>query len=158
MAENIKTHQDRLLWLAEQEVDCPIYHSNNIEPTCTHITPHCLTCVCGGTGKVPRFPMLREECSTFEGVPIEDWRDHERCDLCWGRGWVFVDSTDATLEALATEGFFVKFIKRIRKMWETTLYQNPSWLPWGDGGEGDTPNEAAVETLYRIVERKEELE
>ena len=149
------THQDRLFWLAGLETEC----TNDSIPGKVRNGNEYLDCpICEGTGKVVRFPMLRQECLTFEGVPIEDWRDHRRCSFCQDRGWRAVDNTDATLAALATLGFFVKFTKRISNMWDTILYQGSSELPWGDGGEGDTLNEAAVSALYNkalVLERKE---
>ena len=148
------THQDRLLWLAEQETEC----TNDSIPGKVRNGNKYLDCpICGGTGKVVCFPMLREECDHLwenEGTNIP-WI-LEECD-CRGRGWLPVDNTDATLAALATLGFFVKFTKRISNIWDTILYQGSSELPWGDGGEGDTLNEAAVSTLYKMSVIEEKL-
>ena len=65
------THAERVLWLAEREEDCLVYHSTNIEPGCTHTSLHCSICICHGTGKVPRYPMLRQECLACRGAGIE---------------------------------------------------------------------------------------
>ena len=52
------THQDRLLWLAGLEIEC----TNDSIPGKVRNGNEYLDCpICGGTGKVARFPMLREE-------------------------------------------------------------------------------------------------
>lgn len=48
--------------LAAMGRDCPIYHSDNIVPKCAHSSPHCPSCICHGTGKIPMFPGVRASC------------------------------------------------------------------------------------------------
>ncbi len=40
-------------------VKCPIYHSDNIGPVCTHESPHCPNCICGGSGEIDYLAALK---------------------------------------------------------------------------------------------------
>ena len=46
------------------------------------LNSHPLSCICGGTGKVPLLEGVREKCRAIIG-------GHEvNCEVCQGRGWV----------------------------------------------------------------------
>ena len=160
MAKNIKTHLDRLLWLAGLETLCPCL-VEELYPQCSVCTDimgpgkHSEKCLqCGGTGKVPRFPMLRQECSTFEGVPIEDWRDDRRCSYCQGRGFIPVDDLEATRKAALENGWTF----RLTSYPASGITEVAITGCLGDARFGKAvnkgANEAAIEALCKVMEKE----
>lgn len=61
---------------------------------------HPLSCICGGSSKLPLLEGVREECSVC--LKWNDWeRQHVKppCPSCQGRGWVPSGNTFKYLEA-----------------------------------------------------------
>ena len=102
------TNTDQLLELAGKMKPCQ-YHpvlEDDSDPTRK-------ICACKGTSLVPRYKSLRRVCgprSKCRGsgrqykFKVIDGRgkfvDNGPCPKCQGRGWMPVDDTDATLEAI----------------------------------------------------------
>lgn len=138
------THAERLLWLAGLMVkcSCPECHGNPVVDS--YVCQGKQLC-CKGTGEVPRFPMLRQECSGAHSQ-IFDNIDSFYCDDCHGRGWVPVNNLEATLEAINSELMF----DRSRRGW-ACLIRGHEWTEWCA-----LPNEAAVLALYQAVKAEED--
>ena len=112
--ERAEGGQERLDWLVEQEKDC-----SNCFPfpdVVGKIAPieHCR--YCGGTGKVPRFPMLRRKCPQEDcalGILSEDdlpfGRQGQPHKFCQGRGWTPTDSLEALQAACKQEGLSLAY-------------------------------------------------
>lgn len=138
-------HAERLLRLAEREISC--------EPAGTGLDGLCTSC--HGTGKVRKFPMLRGY--TVHGVWCPD--SHGHCtrpgdgQSCQGRGWVPVDSTDATVEAILHTGWYVAEISR----WDSPATYTVVLRGAGPKDEVKTVapelNEALVAALYKVEYR-----
>ncbi|KKL20969.1 hypothetical protein LCGC14_2450140 [marine sediment metagenome] len=54
------------------------------------------------------------------------------------------------VERIADMDFEVRPVKR-SSSWTIGLYQHGYSLPWGDGGEGDTLEEALIDTLDILI-------
>lgn len=117
-------HEQRVLLLAEQEVECP----RKVRPLLLH-DQGCGLCL--GTDKALAFPMLWQKCPTCEGSGVETvWKDvwdasgnrttqpaHHPCHNCAaetdfrrGCGWVPDASLGALLDAALGE-FDVHFTR-----------------------------------------------
>lgn len=73
------THEERLLWLARQEVECPVLVEAIFGGTNDSLMVHELrqghaACdKCNGTGKAPHFPICHEpEAHSASGKRIEN--------------------------------------------------------------------------------------
>lgn len=95
-----------VLGLAMLEDDCPAPWRN---PETREPAPHPDACgICHGTGKVARFPMLREVLGQGGFDHSLDCQEMGRCNTayaalegdCDGRGWLPVVTTDALQEAV----------------------------------------------------------
>ena len=163
------THQDRLLAIAEQEIEC----TNDSIPGKVRNGNEYLDCpVCEGTGKVARFPMLRQECPCGKRWPVCDvcYRLNRRSSrpddkgthspfcsgLCRGRGWLPVDNADATVRAMACLGLdgAWRAPHGIVSYWYVELDRDHQLAGMG---QGLSLNEALVAALYKalVLERKE---
>ena len=131
------THEDMLLELAGKMGPCQDLHIGVGSDRCK---------TCGlrradDPGQVPRYPSLRRECPCVQSIACRacyDLRRKKRDDTahsehclgshCQGRGWVPVDDTDATLEAIRTvppleRGKLARIIKNVIEDW--ILVTNP---------------------------------
>mgnify|MGYP001586742837 FL=1 len=133
------THPERLQWIAEQE-----------ERDLTRAWRR------GSKKKVPRFPMLRKVCRICDGVGLI-YPGGTSCPVCptlvpksevlsspKGRGWVPVDSLDATLPC-AYEWRFENLGKEILAYCRLTPYL------MDHSGHGPTHQGAAVSALYKAL-------
>ena len=150
METKVSTHQERLLWLAQQETTC-----RHDKVQAWDITEGPANCPdCGGTGKVPRFPTLRQECPECDGTgwydtPTADYRgiplDRE-CYHCQCRGWVVNYSLEAVLEVALSISEHVGIIKSIRGHIEVQIDG-----PWAKGA---TIKEAAGRALWKKMQEE----
>jgi len=93
--------------VAGREVDCgETYHGMVYLPD----EKHSMSCVCKGTGKVPKFPMLRKDCpdeNCGDGILLNDdlpfGRSGDAHKFCGGRGWLPVDDLEALLDAIESK-------------------------------------------------------
>lgn len=145
------THQERLLWLAEREKDClhpnPQWIPEHPDPGCEEGKWKCSECGAektkayrqileiwtGGTGKVPKFPMLREECPNCRGQITESKNKDSNisCSPCANRGWIPVDNLEATLQGCISAGYSITF---------------------PPGGQANSAS--VIEAVYRVETRK----
>ena len=138
-----QTHAERLLWLAEQEVNCKGYAGGHT------VGYGCLEC--GGTGKVPRFSTLRQECAECGGRGYHyhhlpgGRHPKQECQGCQGRGWVPVDDLLATVPC-AHEWRFERWGNR--DVLATCRLTRTSLTVAEDG---PTYNRAAILALSRAV-------
>ena len=137
-------HSERLLWIAQQERKSKV---PRFKPT-------------------PVFPMLRQVCCVCDGVGLI-YPGGTSCPVCpplspkrevlgspRGRGWVPVDSLEATL-LCADEWRFENRGKEILVYCRLTPYMADN------SGHGLTHQEAAVQALYKALggpREEEELE
>lgn len=80
----------KALELCLKETECVIYHSDNIEPPCTHDSKHCPACVCHGTSRVPLLDqkLVRIECKEWHSYGSHPDRPRLSCVEAGCRGWV----------------------------------------------------------------------
>ena len=119
-------HQERLLWLAWQEKR-------------------------GGSGKVSRFPTLREPCGCPASIDKSKILNREGPCPCQGWGWVPVDSLEATLEAIFGEGWLVNMGRKAVGQYLVGIMRVDKDGKKVQVGKEKTLNEAAILTLYRAV-------
>ena len=137
MTKKTLTHDEKLMWLAEREVDCLGCHgSGEYEYSLSGIPNASRPCeVCGGhfnlvgiytlgTGKVPKFPMLSRPFT--------------------GEGKTLVDNAETTVEAILSAGYCIS-IETYKKNIVVGVDKGRCW------GEGRNPilNEALVSALYK---------
>ena len=144
-------HQERLLWLAEQEMKCLGVGAGFPDLPDARVHNWC----CMGSGKVPRFPTLRLWCDHCRRTGKCESGcitcENPICSPCQGQGWVPVDNLGATLPC-AHEWRFRKLENGI---WASCHLTTISVImATGEGvatGEGPSHNEAAILVLYQIM-------
>ena len=155
------THQECLLWLAARKIDCPCAPPGRGCAACGEYmqgTKHAPNCKhgCKGTGKVLRFPTLRQSREYHQDcIPFGFCNLDAICKVevgnCQGRGWLPADNLEAELDIASKllPGFILwpyaedgKWIAQYRG---TMLYS--------EGNE--KPNEAVVDLIYKAVKAEE---
>jgi len=151
---------DKLLWLAGLEMDCPGIEIGDGEYSgCTAPAPPADCPGCKGTGKVPKFPMLRKFAVEHRFCPR-----YEECSLppilvvhygdCGSRGYVIEDNLAAALDAAESIDYSHTDIDHDEG--GGYLIDIINWTGTGDyvsgfEGRGTTRNEAAIDALYQAV-------
>jgi hypothetical protein len=165
------TPANALQWLAKLEKDCDCWHviDRNEGRTATIRKAPDLSCSnCGGTGKAPVLPGLREPCPNFEatkkytigsGWTWETCQDREAyClagkDECHGQGWTLIQDRQAIQDAMVNDGWDMEIHvtdhKRLVMFYRFDPYR-PSEKAGGHEYIGDDADDhlAAVKALKR---------
>ncbi|KKM20450.1 hypothetical protein LCGC14_1645310 [marine sediment metagenome] len=132
------SHAEMLWELAGKMGPCP--REDNFLYTTDEGEQHHSSCDCI-EGQVPRYPSLRRECPCISEIDVNEYHyicgeciRHDTgqknvseghgdwCEFCQGRGWLPVDSLEATMEAVRTlsppeRGKLARIIKNTLEDW-----------------------------------------
>lgn len=122
-----KTPKEALLWLAGLETVCrgcinALFSPDNAKLAVAELRRNQASCVCGGTGKVPVLPNLREyhpDCLTLNERIEESTRF---CDIlfkqvygdCKGIGWLPKQGRDTLHEVMTKNGWDYEITQRVK--------------------------------------------
>ena len=129
------THAEALLWLAALEKDCLNTRYSHRTDGVGGLFP-CPTC--GGTGKVPVLPGLREPCPNNINRGT-DRAHHIGCPACQGHTWVPKEGRQAIQDAMVEAGWIytIAQLKTSREVVFFKMLGNPPNERYACGEDAD---------------------
>ena len=126
---------------------------------------------CGGSGKVPVLPGLRQQCPIYHSETLHPLCTHasphcSNCQ-CQGRGWVPVFPLEEVLIAAEAEGYIIGLVSDDNGHWaavgdgaQPVPSRGARGIPWttldlAEAIWGDSPSEALAAALRRAIEKEE---
>ena len=145
------------IYMASLEVDCP-----DCDESCEMMRKDGLKCCCAdcnNTGRVPRFPTLRQICppTTVRSINSGKTDDalEDECNICRGRGWLPIVDLATLLAALHKDGWVVILQNshfKVSDGWLVNMYHLKSGISDGDQTtKGKDPTAAAYRAAAAAI-------